>query len=66
MIAASTRTADRQQRLELLQQILIRAEADTVWIPLYYQKDSYAHRRELIWRPRLDRYVLAFEVEVRP
>jgi len=65
MIAASTRTADRQQRLELLQRILIRAQAENIWIPLYFQKDSYALRRELIWRPRLDRYILAFEVEVR-
>jgi peptide/nickel transport system substrate-binding protein len=66
MIAGSTRTADRQQRLELLQQILVRAQADNVWIPLYFLKDSYAHRRELVWRPRLDRYVLGFEVAVRP
>ena len=65
MIVASTRTADRQQRLELLQRILIRAQADNIWIPLHFQKDSYAHRRELIWRPRLDRYILAFEVDVR-
>lgn len=62
IIVGSTQTPDRERRLAILQQIMRRSVEDLVWIPLFFLKDSFALRRELTWRPRIDRFVLAYQI----
>jgi peptide/nickel transport system substrate-binding protein len=64
LIERSTQTADREQRLAVLQQIMGKCVDEMVWIPLYFLRDGYAFRREIVWHPRYDRYVLAMHMEV--
>jgi hypothetical protein len=37
---------------------------EMVWIPLYFLRDGYAYRRDILWQPRYDRYVLAMQMSV--
>ncbi|MEW6366571.1 MAG: ABC transporter substrate-binding protein [Acidobacteriota bacterium] len=62
LIEESAGLNERGERLALLQRIMGLAVEELVWIPLYLLDDNYAYRKELQWRPRADRYVLAFQV----
>lgn len=64
LIERSTQTADREQRLAVLQQIMGKCVDEMVWIPLYFLRDGYAYRRDILWQPRYDRYVLAMQMSV--
>lgn len=54
-------TADPQQRIRLLQKTLRRISAEKVWIPLYINEDVYAIARAILWEPRLDSRINAYE-----
>jgi peptide/nickel transport system substrate-binding protein len=62
MIEESATIAQRDKRLAVLQQILSRATDDLIWIPLVYLKDTAAYRKDLVWQPRIDRYLLAYQI----
>ena len=62
LIEQSASLTDRSQRLEALQAISRRCTEEQIWLPLFFLKDTYGLQRELQWRPRYDRYVLAFEM----
>jgi len=64
LIERSTQTADREQRLAVLQEIMGKCVDEMVWIPLYFLRDGYAYRREIAWQPRYDRYVLAMQMDI--
>lgn len=62
LIELSSRTPAHEKRLKLLQDILVMATDELVWIPLFFMNESYAYARGLVWRSRLDGYILAFQI----
>jgi peptide/nickel transport system substrate-binding protein len=65
MIEASAHLARRDTRLAMLQKIMGECMNELIWIPLYFLEDSYAYRSDLEFRPRVDRYVMASDLEPR-
>ena len=65
MIEASAHLARRETRLAMLQKMMGECMTEMIWIPLYFLKDSYAYRSDLKFRPRVDRYVMASDLEPR-
>jgi len=62
MVERSAALVDPAQRLEALQAISRHCTEQQIWVPVIFLKDTYGLCRQLHWRPRYDRYVLAFEM----
>ena len=63
MIDQAMATADTAERDKLMQQIWQIAADDISYIPLHFQKDIYAHNNKIIYHPRKDNYVFAWNIE---
>ena len=63
MIEESRQEMDPQERLKLLQDIMLKINDDLIGIPLFESSRLYAIQPGVSWEPRLDGLVLAAEVE---
>ena len=62
LIEDSGRRLDMVQRREILKQALRRLAADRAFLPLYTPYVLYGARRSLVWTPRQDEQIYAFEM----
>ncbi len=62
LIAKALSTVGDAARAKLLAEASEAAIADMGLIPLYYQVNLWAHRRNLVYSPRADEYTLAHQV----
>lgn len=64
LVAEAKRTVDDGRRAALLREASDLAMEDRAVLPLYFEAASWAHKRDLAYRPRTDQHTLA--AEVRP
>jgi peptide/nickel transport system substrate-binding protein len=62
LIEESSEIVESHRRLRALQAIMRRLASELVWIPLYFDEDVYALRKDLAWTPRADSSILAHEI----
>jgi peptide/nickel transport system substrate-binding protein len=62
LIDASATEFDDHARLLLFQKIASLAQDDVPFVPLFHQPDIWGVARDLVWEPRLDGRLLAFEM----
>ncbi|MEW8974313.1 MAG: ABC transporter substrate-binding protein [Tissierellaceae bacterium] len=56
-------TADEEERDKIMQQVWKIAADDVSYIPLHFQQDIYAHKKSIVYHPRVDAYVYAWDIE---
>ncbi len=56
-------TADGAERDKIMQQVWQIAADDISYIPLHFQQDIYAHGGDIVYHPRKDAYVYAWDIE---
>ncbi len=62
LIEDSGRRLDMVQRLEILQRALRLLSEDRAFIPLFTPYELYAVRKEIVWTPRQDGQIYAYEM----
>lgn len=65
MIEVTSRTADAVERLEMLQQTMDLAMSDLPWLPLWVGQSVYGIRSSVLYTPRLDDHIHAFDARPR-
>jgi peptide/nickel transport system substrate-binding protein len=66
LIESAGRASYLSQRQEILKSCMRLAMQDLPFVPILVRNDVYGLRAELLWEPRLDGRVLAYEVTRRP
>ena len=56
-------TADSEERDKIMQKVWQIAADDISYIPLHFQQDIYAHNKDIVYHPRKDAYVHAWDIE---
>jgi len=56
-------TVDPAERASIIEEAWQIAADDVSYIPLHFQQDVYAHDNSIIYHPRKDKYVYAWDVE---
>ncbi len=56
-------TADEEERDKIMQQVWKIAADDISYIPLHFQQDIYAYKKGIVYHPRVDAYVHAWDIE---
>lgn len=56
-------TADSDERDKIMQKVWQIAADDISYIPLHFQQDIYAHNKNIVYHPRKDAYVHAWDIE---
>jgi peptide/nickel transport system substrate-binding protein len=56
-------TADSDERDKIMQKVWQIAADDISYIPLHFQQDIYAHSKNIVYHPRKDAYVHAWDIE---
>ncbi len=65
LIDEEQKTGDHKKRLALLQKASKILMEDVPFVPLYDLADIYGVVRNVIWKPRPDEQILAFEMKIR-
>ncbi|AZR73393.1 hypothetical protein BBF96_08365 [Anoxybacter fermentans] len=65
LVEEAARTIDPEKRLKIMQQAVKVAIEDVAQIPLHYQEDIYAIADYVIWTPRPDKYIKAYEIKLK-
>jgi peptide/nickel transport system substrate-binding protein len=64
LVIEARRTIDEERRVSLLREASKLAMADYAVVPLHFEATSWAFRRELTYKARVDQHTLATEVKV--
>ncbi|MEW6367524.1 MAG: ABC transporter substrate-binding protein [Acidobacteriota bacterium] len=65
-IEQSSLETDPQVRKRALQLIMETVAEERPWIPLYFEKETYALDKAFTWQPRNDNFILAEEIGIAP
>ncbi|MCF4114993.1 MULTISPECIES: ABC transporter substrate-binding protein [Dethiosulfovibrio] len=58
-------TSDPEERAKIMRGVWAMAAEDVSYIPLHFQKDIYACNDRIVYHPRKDKYVYAWDVEFK-
>lgn len=62
-IEESDEIPEVDRRRHKLEGILATVTDDLVWVPLYFDQDTYVLQNEFAWEPRSDSYIFASEIQ---
>ena len=65
MIESLERVDTPNERLKMMQKIMALVMDEIPNIPLFVCEDLYAIRREIEWKPRLDRYIIVSDISIK-
>ncbi|MBZ2174781.1 ABC transporter substrate-binding protein [Schnuerera sp. xch1] len=63
LIDRAIATVDPEERDSIMQEVWKIAADDISYIPLHFQNDIYAHDDSIIYHPRKDNYIYAWDIE---
>ena len=65
MIESLERVDTPSERLKMMQKIMALVMDEIPNIPLFVSEDLYAKRRDIEWKPRLDRYIIVSDISIK-
>ncbi|NLX61342.1 MAG: ABC transporter substrate-binding protein, partial [Tissierellia bacterium] len=58
-------TVDADERDRIMQEVWQIAADDVSYIPLHFQVDIFAHKNDITYHPRKDKYIYAWDIEFK-
>lgn len=65
LLDAADATADIQKRRQILEKASLLLVEDGGIVPLYFQQDLYGKKKNVVFEPRVDKSILAYDMDVQ-